>query len=76
MEGVRAKWSDDRLDALSGRVDERFDDLSGRVTRLEARMDTGFNEVNSTLHSIQRSMIVTLASVLAASGGLIVAIRF
>lgn len=65
MEQGQTNWNDHRLD-----------DLSGRVSRLEARMDARFNEIDSTLHNIQRSMIVTLASILAAFGGLLAAIQF
>ncbi len=54
---------------------DRFDDLADRVGRLETRMDARFNAVDATLHGIQRAMIVTLASILAAFAGLLAAIQ-
>jgi hypothetical protein len=57
------------------RGNDRLDDLAGRVGRLETRMDTRFNAVDATLHGIQRTMIVTLASILAAFAGLLAAIQ-
>jgi hypothetical protein len=57
-------------------VSNRVDELGERVGRLETRMDARFNAVDATLHGIQRAMIVTLASILAAFGGLLAAIQF
>jgi hypothetical protein len=57
------------------RGNDRFDDLADRVGRLETRMDARFNAVDATLHGIQRAMIVTLASILAAFAGLLAAIQ-
>ena len=51
-------------------TDERLDDLSDRIDKLEVRVDAGFKHVDSTLHGIQRTMIVGLASIaVAALGG-------
>jgi hypothetical protein len=76
MESARATWSDDRLDAMSGRVDERFDELSGRVGRLETRMDSRFDRVESRFDSLQQAMIITLAGILAAFASLVAVIKF
>jgi hypothetical protein len=76
VESSRANWNDDRLDDLSGRVSHLEMRMDARFNELESRLDARFEAINSTLHDMQRSMIVTLASILAAFGGLLAAIRF
>ncbi len=49
--------------------DDRLDHLSGQVDALRHHIDNRFDR-------LQNAMIVTLASILAAFGGAIVAIRF
>jgi hypothetical protein len=65
MDQARAKWNDDRIDHLSGQVDS----VRTQVDSLRHHMDNRFDR-------LQNAMIVTLASILAAFGGAIVAIRF
>jgi predicted chitinase len=65
MGQARANWNDDRLDHLSGQVDSVRD----QVNALQHHIDNRFDR-------LQNAMIVTLASVLAAFGSAIVAIRF
>jgi hypothetical protein len=65
MEQARANWNDDRLDHLSSQVDSVRD----QVNALQHHMDNRFDR-------LQNAMIITLASILAAFGGAIVAIRF
>jgi hypothetical protein len=65
MEQARANWNDDRLDHLSSQVDSVRD----QVDALQHHMDNRFDR-------LQNAMIITLASILAAFGGAIVAIRF
>lgn len=65
MEQVGTKWNDDRLDHLSSQVDSVRD----QVNALQHHMDNRFDR-------LQNAMIITLASILAAFGGAIVAIRF
>ncbi|MDX6602647.1 MAG: hypothetical protein QOF13_1849 [Solirubrobacterales bacterium] len=65
MEQARANWNDNRLDHLSGQVDSVRD----RVDALQHHIDNRFDR-------LQNAMIITLASILAAFGGAIVAIRF
>ncbi len=62
MEQARTKWNDDRLDHLSGQVDSVRD----QVDSLRHHMDNRFDR-------LQNAMIVTLASILAAFGGAIIA---
>jgi len=49
--------------------DDRLDHLSGQVDSLRHHIDNRFDR-------LQNAMIITLASILAAFGGTIVAIRF
>lgn len=65
MEQARANWNDDRLDHLSDQVDSVRD----QVNALQHHMDNRFDR-------LQNAMIITLASILAAFGGAIIAIRF
>jgi tetrahydromethanopterin S-methyltransferase subunit G len=94
MEQARKTWNDDRLDALSSRMDERFAEVDQRFDHFERsvdqrfesfekkvdqrfeQIDRRFNSIDSALHQIHRSMIVTLGSVLTAFVGLVAALRF
>jgi len=62
---ARANWNDDRIDHLSGQVDS----VREQVNALQHHMDNRFDR-------LQNAMIITLASILAAFGGAIVAIHF
>ncbi len=64
MEQERTNWNDDRLDRLADQVDR----LAGQVTALGEHMDARFDR-------LQYSMIIALASILAAFGGALVAIQ-
>jgi hypothetical protein len=57
-------WNDDRLNHLSGQVDR----LADRVNDLRSHVDDRFD-------ALQRSMIYTLASILAAFGSALLAIQ-
>lgn len=65
MEQARINWNDDRLDHLSGQVDSVRDQVNALQHHIDSRFDR-----------LQNAMIITLASILAAFGGAIVAIRF
>jgi predicted chitinase len=65
MEQARANWNDDRLDHLSSQVVSVRD----QVNALQHHMDNRFDR-------LQNAMIVTLASILAAFGGAVIAIHF
>jgi hypothetical protein len=64
MEQAKASWNDDRLDHLSGQVD-----------RLADRVDSLRDHVDERFDALQRSMIYTLASILAAFGSALLAIQ-
>jgi hypothetical protein len=73
MENERAKWNDDRIDALSERmdmkfaqVDERFVQVEKRLDRFETRVDGRFDSLEASLHGFQRAMIAAMASVVIA----------
>jgi hypothetical protein len=57
-------------------TDSRLDDLADRLTRFESRMDSRLHEIDNTLHGIQRSMIITLGTVLTVFGGIFAATNF
>lgn len=59
MDGARTNWNDDRLDRLADQVDR----LAGQVTALGKHMDDRFDR-------LQYSMILALASIIAAFVGL------
>jgi hypothetical protein len=59
VEQERTNWNDDRLDRLADQVDR----LAGEVSELSRHMDDRFDR-------LQYSMIIVLASILAAFGGL------
>lgn len=52
-------WNDDRLDHFAEQVEKRFDQIDRRFDHIEARFD-----------ALQQGMIITLASLLVAFGGL------
>ena len=73
MQNERAKWNDDRIDALSERmdmkferVDERFVQVEKRLDRFETRVDGRFDSLEASLHGFQRAMIAAMASVVVA----------
>jgi hypothetical protein len=73
MENERARWNDDRIDALSERmdmkferVDERFVQVEKRLDRFETRFDGRFDSLEAILHGFQRAMIAAMASVVIA----------
>lgn len=71
MEAVRSSWTDERLDLLNERVEERFDNVDRRLDHVEARLaklETLHEGMSLRLDSIQKS-IVFLAITL--SGGMI-----
>jgi hypothetical protein len=62
----RAQWTDARLDDLAGRVTELDRRLTARIDTLESRMDAGFNSINAKFDALQRTLIVSMTSVVLA----------
>ena len=61
MEQQRTSWNDDRLDRLADQVDRVATEVATLGKHIDARFDR-----------LQNSMIVTLASILAAFGSAMV----
>jgi len=80
MEAVRESWTDERLDLLNERVEERFDTVDRRfdeVDRRLDRMDGRLERVDSRLDSMQRAMVfaaITLSGGMVAGFSAIVAL--
>jgi hypothetical protein len=72
MEQGTVNWNDNRLDHLAGQVDSVRD----QVYAVRDRVDALQHHIDNRFDRLQNAMIVTLASILAAFGGAIVAIRF
>lgn len=74
-EHVRSAWTDQRLDDLARRVDRGFARVDARFDSLDARLDARFDVLetgfNARIDSLQRTMIVTMASILIAFAALI-----
>ena len=68
MEPARANWNDDRLDRLADQVDALRRHMDERFEKQGARIDAKFD-------ALQRSMIVTLSSILTAFGSTLLAIQ-
>jgi hypothetical protein len=62
---AREKWTDDRLE-----------DLSGRVAHLELRMDARFDKLEAGFDRLQSALIVTLGGLVTATLTLIAAAQF
>jgi Mg2+ and Co2+ transporter CorA len=56
MEAVRSSWTDDRLDLLNERVEERFDQVDRRFDEIDRRfveIDRHFVEVNRRFEHVE-----------------------
>ncbi len=73
MEQARTKWNDDRLDHLSGQVDSLRHHMDERFERQEARMDAKFAALDAKFDALQRTMILTLAGIVASLGSVLLA---
>jgi hypothetical protein len=61
MEAMRQSWTDDRLDDLSRRMDERFD-----------RVDSDVRELRNEFGALQRTIIQVGGGMIAAILALVV----
>jgi hypothetical protein len=77
MTDERTRWTDERIDDFSGRlgrfegrVDSRFDRFESRVDerfeRLEGHVDAGFDRVDARFDALNRTMIASMATIVAA----------
>lgn len=73
-------WNDDRLDHFAEQVDKRFEQVDERFDKFEEHVDARFNRLEARFEkrfdSLQNSMIVTLAGILAAFVGLLATANF
>jgi hypothetical protein len=63
METMRESWTDERLDDFRGETARRFDRVEGRIESLA-------KEMNARFDGLQRSLIITQATFIAALLGL------
>jgi hypothetical protein len=74
---AREKWTDERLDDLAGRVDRGFAEVKGEVRDLRVEMNQRFDsltgETNSRFDSMQRTMVIGFASIVASVVGAVFA---
>jgi hypothetical protein len=56
---AREAWTDERLDDLAKRMDKGFDEVKGEVRDLRS-------ETNARFDSMQRTMIIGFASIVAS----------
>jgi flagellar capping protein FliD len=69
MESTRAQWTDARLDDLASRVTEMDHRLTQRIDTLESRMDARFNLLEAKFDAMQRTLIVSMTSMMLAFAG-------
>lgn len=53
MEAMRQSWTDDRLDDLSHRMDERFDQVEGQIADTRMEMRTTANSLQSEVKELR-----------------------
>jgi chromosome segregation ATPase len=53
MEAMRQSWTDDRLDDLSHRMDERFDQVEGQIADSRVEMRTTANSLQSGVKELR-----------------------
>lgn len=71
METMREGWTDERLDHLNQRIDERFDRIEAELAMLRSEMSRGFSEVHARFDSLQRTMIQFSGVMVAALIGVV-----
>lgn len=65
MEAVREAWTDELLDDLAHRMDRGFDRVDTDIRELRSEMSSRFD-------AMQRTMILTLGTIVAGFLGIIV----
>jgi hypothetical protein len=86
----REKWTDERLDDLSGRVDRGFAEVKGEVRNLRTEMNERFSAVdnrfdsmngrfdsmNGRFDSLQRTMIIGFVTLFASIVASLIGVAF
>jgi hypothetical protein len=65
----------DRIDDRSGRIDDRFDRIDDRFEGLNVRFDAQSARIEKRFDNLTYGLIYTMASLLAAFGGALVALH-
>jgi hypothetical protein len=73
---AREAWPDERLDDLSAKVDKGFDEVKGEIRDLRVDMNSRFssiearfNPVEARLDGINRSIVISMATMTASIVG-------
>lgn len=61
-----SRWTDERLDDRFGQIDKRFDRLEAHMDSRFAEVSSRFNDLGGRLDSLNRSIIVGTATLVAA----------
>jgi hypothetical protein len=77
MQQERTTWSDERLDDLVSEIrafrkaiDDRFDKVDDRFDKVDDRFEAQAARIERRFDNLTYGMIIVLASILAAFGGL------
>jgi hypothetical protein len=65
---MREVWTDERLDDLNARVDDGFRHQGANVRELRAEMNRRFDGIDRRFDALQRTIIMSLASLIAIVG--------
>jgi hypothetical protein len=82
MQQERTTWNDDRLNdladqihALRQQIDGRFDRLDDRFDRVDGRFEAQGARIEKRFDNLTYGLIYSMASLLAAFGGALIAIQ-
>jgi hypothetical protein len=64
---AREAWTDERLDDLNGRVERGFTEVKGEIREVKAEVRELRTETNARFDSMQRTMIIGFASIVAST---------
>jgi hypothetical protein len=62
----REKWTDERLDDLSKKVDDGFENLKGEIADTKAEMRAGFARIDVDIRALRRDMYAGFFMMIAA----------
>lgn len=74
MELARESWTDDRLDDLARRMEQRFDRVDGDIGGLRMEMREDLRELRAELGAVQRTLIQVGGGLIAAVLGMMAAV--
>jgi hypothetical protein len=74
MEAMRQSWTDDCLDDLSRRMDERFDHVDTEIRELRTEMNENSRRLQDEIGAVQRTMIQVGGGLIAGVLGLMAAV--